>query len=254
MLNESLQESNEWKVKYETLMEETRKAFDRQEEALRKEFLDGQIIGASIHSAMVDEEKRQSKVLDDSLQDSHRRNKEWIQKEKEWIQKEKEWIQKEKSWIQKENDWKKQKLSLEQAVANQTKKLNEFVREPVAATQAAIQKLQLNESLQENVKPQQEIEPLNLQQTKILEREFRMLLVSIGTQLTNDEWKSMSFTFDIPKNQQHDCAFKFFWWLVETNEISSFNLNPLVDLLLLFHRNDLVERFITPYLLKNVKM
>jgi len=82
-------------------------------------------------------------------------------------------------------------------------------------------------------------------------REFRDLLVDIAQELTLEEWKNMPHRFDIPKNKLPDSAFNFFWWLVETKEISSVDLILLEKLLNQHHRPQLVERFITPYRLRN---
>jgi len=118
-----------------------------------------------------------------------------------------------------------------------------------AAEESANQTKKLNEEV---VKLQKENSKLKLDKLQQMEiKNFRDLLVNIAQQLTPDEWRNMSYRFNIPGEKQPDCAFNFFWWLVETTQISSVDLNLLEDLLIQHQRHLLVKQFIEPYRLKN---
>jgi len=184
--------------------------------------------------------------------------KQFDKKQQELDQYQNEWIEKVEA-LRKENlALEKQNLALEKQNLELEKQRNNAIKERDEAI-AAVDVIQKNEtkkmkepSLQDRVK---EIEQLKLQQqTKVVDsssREFRNLLVDIDLELTAEEWKKMSHRFQIPKNKLPDSAFNFFWWLMETNEISSVNLSLLETLLIQHHRPQLVEQFITPYRLRN---
>jgi len=128
-------------------------------------------------------------------------------------------------------------------------------RDAIAAKQeTVIQKMQTNTLNETTIQDLVNKKIEQLPQTKVVNsssREFRDLLVDIAQELTLEEWKNMSHRFDMPKNKLPDSAFNFFWWLVETKEISSVDLILLEKLLNQHHRPQLVERFITPYRLRN---
>jgi len=175
--------------------------------------------------------------------------KQYDKKQQEWNQYQNEMIQKQNEWIQKEAALRKEILVLE--------KQRDEARAALVEHEIIIQNMQANkrkESLQENIKLQLEIEQLKLQQNKMHDssaRELRDLLVNISQEVTEAEWKNMSYRFSIPKNKQPDSAFNFFWWLVETKEISSTDLSLLQNLLIQHDRPRLVEQFITPFRLRN---
>jgi len=179
------------------------------------------------------------------------------------IQEKKEWNQSQSEWKQKEVAWKGEIFALELQRNEAIKQRDEVIKqrdevikqrdEAIAASaelQAIIQKMQTN-MLNETTK----IERLQLQQqTKVVSsssEEFRELLMDIALELTPEEWKNMSHRFDIPKNKLPDSAFNFFWWLMETKKISFVDLSRLEKLLNQHHRPQLVDRFITPYRLRN---
>jgi len=175
------------------------------------------------------------------------------------IQEKKEWNQSQSEWKQKEVAWKGEIFALELQRNEAIKQRDEVIKqrdEAIAASaelrkrEATIQKMQTN-MLNETTK----IERLQLQQqTKVVSsssEEFRELLMDIALELTPEEWKNMSHRFDIPKNKLPDSAFNFFWWLMETKEISLVDLSRLEKLLNQHHRPQLVDRFITPYRLRN---
>jgi len=127
-----------------------------------------------------------------------------------------------------------------------SKELKKQRNEAIASAEESANKL--NESQQEVVKLQKENSKLKLeirQQTEI--KNFRDLLVDIAQQLTSEEWKSMSNRFNIPREKQPDSAFNFFWWLVETTQISSVDLRLLEDTLIKHQKHLLVKQLIEPY-------
>jgi len=216
-------------------IEENKKQYDKtQQEWVQKELAFRNEISAleKQRKEAIDSAARETAVLTKKLNESLKENVK-LQEE-----------------IDEYNELRKgiQKETLKQMVALEIQR-----REDVSLAQANKQ----NESKQgiDQLQKHDRIEELKLhEQTKIFDSsilEFRGLLVNIAQELTAEEWKNMCHRYPIPKNKQPDSAFRFFWWLVETNLINSVNVNVLEALLIQHHRQDLVQQFIYSYRSKN---
>jgi len=77
---------------------------------------------------------------------------------------------------------------------------------------------------------------------------FRQLLVSIGKELDTIEWGAMSNCYVISQDKKPTTAFEFFWWLFQTGSIDQNRLGELQHLLEQQERQDLVKKFIEPWI------